>query len=82
MELAELIQVVSGQGPVFVLLIVVLWKQLAETSRLRDLLTAARQEHVSDLRRLADDMQSLVAALSARNDAERKLNPQKEAGKT
>jgi len=54
-----------------VVLVIVLWKQWAETSRLRDLLTAARQEHISDLRRLADDMQSLVAALSARNEAER-----------
>lgn len=71
MELSELIQAVSNQAPIVVVLVIVLWKQWAETSRLRDLLTAARQEHISDLRRLADDMQSLVAALSARNDAER-----------
>lgn len=71
MELSELLQAVSNQAPIVIVLVIVLWKQWAETSRLRDLLTAARQEHISDLRRLAEDMQSLVAALSARNDAER-----------
>lgn len=66
MEFEQLIQVIGEQAPIVIVLVVVLWKRSQEAQRLLDLLSAARENHISDLRRLIDDMSSLVAALSGR----------------